>query len=746
MRSITALILIMLTVRSLAGEVELVNEVWIDGSSFYKSISHKKQSTIYFENWDFYAQQFLDDEDYHVALQLNTAFDPLPEDEVALPNLTTLAAISSESILMEYLSFLERFGRTKGINFMVLPDTIGLSNFEKQVLRKARIKSAYYFLDRSFLSREVPETKKEFEGLDHTIPTIWLTTQDHNFSRIRKWSAKKSKRQEGIFVESLKRSIELSFIPAYDLPESLKKDLVRNGVIAIDNFNRLPLKSKELVYLGDDEELKYWLSRYAKVYENTRPGVQRIVDLRGGQQQFGSEDIVLSQQVLEKEVSQLIVPLNYEGIEMDLGKMLFGGLEIKGRHPEAHMIRDHHVITYAESEWEGLSDTFKRKLDSISQHAITNFATPGIQLAVVKNGSMVFDKSYGYYSYDSMKQVESKTLYDLASLTKVIATLPAIAYLVDQGLIALEDSVGKHLPDFVGSNKSSITIKQLLAHQGGLKSYIPFWSMMMDGDRLDAFYYKTPEDEALDRRSYGYEPDPVLLDTLKRYIIKSKLIKNKESYNYSDLGFMILHMIVEKVADQPLDEFLKDKFYGPMGLENLCFNPINQGVIHESITPTEYDERFRDYQVWGEVHDRNAAVFGGVAGHAGLFSNAADLAKMMSMLLNDGVYGGRRYLSAEVLKKFNLRYYDENRRGLGWDKKDGNKDSASPYASDQSFGHTGFTGTMVWADPVEDLIFIFLSNRIYPDANNWRLSDYNTRTEMHNAIYEAIISPAGETK
>ena len=741
MRSVTASILIMSLLNSFAMEEELANEVWIDGSSFYKSISHKKKSTIYFEQWDFYVQQFQDDENYYVALQLDKDFDPLPKDGIRLPDLTAIAALSSEPILNQYLSFLERFGRTQGINYMILPDTSGLSLFEKEVLSTARDKSPFYFLDPTFLSRQVPDSKKEFEGLDVKSPTIWLASQDHNFKRIRKWSSKVEKKGSSTFVTSLRKSIDHEFIPAYDLPFDLKRSLVRKGAIAIDHLQLFPIQSKGLVYIGPDEKLRSWLSRYTTLCDASLEGTQRVIDIREGDRPFKAGDILISNQwVNAQDVSQLIVPMTYEGLEIDVGKMLFGGLEIPGRHQKARPVQARHFMTYATSEWEGLNSTFKKKLDSLSHHAISNYATPGLQVAVVRNGSLVFDKSYGYYSYDSMKRVESGTLYDLASLTKVIATLPAIAYLIDQGEVALEDSISQHLPDFVGSNKSAVTIKQLLAHQGGLKSYIPFWSMMMDGDRLDAFYYKTPADEALDRRSYGYEPDPILLDTLKNYIIKSKLIDKTDTYNYSDLGFMILHMIVEAVSGQPLDLFLREKFYDPMKLRSLSFNPIANGVIHESITPTEYDERFRDYQVWGEVHDRNAAVFGGIAGHAGLFSNATDLAKMMSMLLNGGIYGGKRYLSSAILHQFNTRFFAENRRGLGWDKKDGKRDSASKYASDQSFGHTGFTGTMVWADPQEDLIFVFLSNRIYPDANNRRLNDFNTRTEMHNAIYESIIS------
>jgi CubicO group peptidase (beta-lactamase class C family) len=396
------------------------------------------------------------------------------------------------------------------------------------------------------------------------------------------------------------------------------------------------------------------------------------------------------------------------------------------------------MLGYSPPCLEDVDEEYINSVDEIAAEGIRNYATPGCQLSVVKNGSIVFEKSYGYFTYDSLKAVDRRTIYDLASITKVIATLPSIALLIDQGKIDLDDSISQHLPGFVSSNKSNVTIKQLLAHNGGIRSYIPFWRWAMNGDRLESFYYKTKEDEKQDIRSYGIEFHPAMRDSLTAWITKSDLIKNTENYNYSDLGYMILHLLVESVAEQPFDQFVEENFYQPMGL-NISFNPINKGFSYQTIAPTEFDERYRNEQVWGEVHDRNAHVFGGVAGHAGLFANATDLAKMMYMLTNGGYYAGQQFLKKETLELFNIRYFKNNRRGLGWDKKDWNKDAASSLASDSSFGHTGFTGTMVWADPGTDLIYVFLSNRIYPDSNNDKLMELNIRTEIHDVIYKSIM-------
>ena len=418
--------------------------------------------------------------------------------------------------------------------------------------------------------------------------------------------------------------------------------------------------------------------------------------------------------------------------------MLFGALEISGRAENAKSISIPGVVGYSTFEFEGMYDDVE-EVKEVARKGIEKYAMPGCQLAVVKNGSVVLERSYGHFTYDSLKAVENATLYDLASVTKVIGTLPAIALLIDQGKIHLDDPIGRHLPDFANSNKSHVTIKQLLAHNGGIRSYIPFWRRTMKGDRLNSFYYKTEEDEKNDVRSYNMEYHPSMKDSIKSWITKSDLINNPKKYNYSDLGFMILHMLVEEVSKQPFDQFLEENFYQPMGL-NIGFNPRTKGYSLEYIAPTEYDHLFRDDQVWGEVHDRNAHIFGGVAGHAGLFSNAGDLAKMMYMLSNGGVYDGRQYIRKETLDLFNARYFRNNRRGLGWDKKDWRRDGASYLASDSSFGHTGFTGTMVWADPEEDLIYVFLSNRIYPDSKNEKLMELNIRSEIHDVIYTSIIN------
>ncbi len=742
MRFFASTILVLSSFIMYADGVNYIDEIWLDGSTLSSALPTESKNTIYFSTWDPAIDHLRKTGEHRIAIQLDSSFDPFPFDPVRLPTIAALSAVSSRDVLKDYLDFMENFSRTKGVNYLVLPDTTGRSEFEKEVLETAVATAPHFFVHQGVLRKELPTSKKDFMLHVSKSPQILLAPQNANLRKIERWSSKHLPPEHLAFLAQLETPRAFDMISSEELPNELSTRIFDAGSFAIDAQRRLPLIQQEITYLGANEDLRYWLSKYATVYRGRRDGVPVIVDqLTDDGLEAKPGDLVLTMEKRSAvDITQLVFPLKTINQEVQMAKMLFGAAAIRGRNDLARVLPDMNFLGFSKPELEGLSEQFRRGLDSIGSHAIEHYATPGIQLAVVKNGHLVFERSLGTYTYDSIKPVDHHTIYDVASLTKVMATLPAIGLLLDREQINLDDSVGQYLPDFKGSNKGSATIRQLLAHNAGLKSYVPFWSMVMEGDRLDAFYYKNQEDEANDVRSYGYEPDPIMLDSLRSFIVKSDLIKHPKKYNYSDLGFMMLHLIVEAVTDQSFDHFLASEFYSPMGLTNTSFNPLSHGFDANDIAPTEYDQRFRDQLVWGEVHDRNAAVFGGVSGHAGLFSNASDLAKMMSMYLNGGVYGGKRYLSERVLKLFNTRYFEENRRGLGWDKKDGQLDAASRYASDRSFGHTGFTGTMVWADPDQDLIFVFLSNRIYPDAANNRLSRFNVRTLMHDQLYEAVKS------
>lgn len=363
-----------------------------------------------------------------------------------------------------------------------------------------------------------------------------------------------------------------------------------------------------------------------------------------------------------------------------------------------------------------LNFTVDHSIDSIVQRGIEAQAMPGCQVVVIHNGHKVFDRAYGNLTYDpGSTKVDSQTLYDIASLTKVCATTLAVMKLYEEGKIALDDRLSRHLPYLKGTDKENITVKQALSHCAGLKAYDSLWQQTNNRDSI------------------------LLL------VAKSKLRSNN-NYCYSDFGFMLLADMVERIAGQPLDKYVDSHFYKPMGLTLTMFNPMdNEVVVPAKIAPTENDTlRGGDLgYILGTVHDPNAAAMGGVSGHAGLFSTAGEVAALMQMLLDGGIYHGQRYLNKETIDLFTSRHFAEqgNRRALGFDKqlfKPSSTAQTCPEASQESYGHTGFTGTMLWVDPQYNLVYVFLSNRVHPSSAENKLSKMNIRTDIQSAIYSLI--------
>jgi CubicO group peptidase (beta-lactamase class C family) len=434
-------------------------------------------------------------------------------------------------------------------------------------------------------------------------------------------------------------------------------------------------------------------------------------------------------------------------------QILFGGIAAKGRVPVSAgefesgkgMNTTAIRFSYASPEEVGMNSNTLASVDSIADRAIKNGATPGCQILIVKNQKVIWNKAYGYQTYSKKKAVSSTDIYDLASLTKVVATLPALMKLVDEKKLELDGTLGMYLPELVaGTPYAKITLREMLAHQSGLKSWIPFYINTMENGvpRYDIYSlessstYPTRVAENLYiNKSY---PDSMMK------IIVSKNLNEPGNYKYSDLGYYFLKRIVEKMTGLGLNEYAKQNFYAPLGMTTSGYLPRDNFEL-DQIVPTENDTYFRNQLVHGDVHDPGAAMQGGVGGHAGVFSNAEDLAKIWQMYLNKGTYGGKRYLDSTTVTEFTKCQYclpnnEGNRRAIGFDKpvrgeEGGPTCNCVSYAS---FGHTGFTGTISWVDPEEDLIYIFLSNRIYPTAENKKLITTNVRTDIMEVIYSSI--------
>jgi beta-glucosidase-like glycosyl hydrolase/CubicO group peptidase (beta-lactamase class C family) len=380
------------------------------------------------------------------------------------------------------------------------------------------------------------------------------------------------------------------------------------------------------------------------------------------------------------------------------------------------------------------------KIDDLILEMLAEKATPGGQILVVKNRKVVYEKAFGRQTYDAdSPEVDMETIYDLASITKVAATTLAVMKLEEEGEIDLLQRLDLYLPAAERTRGGRLRLKDMLTHSAGQKSWIPFYQKTMDKNKPSpAYYQKKP--------LMGYQI-PVAANMWLNNSHPAEMIEvilrdrghKQKTYLYSDLGFILLWQMIEAQAGIPLDQFMEENFYASLGLTTLGFNPHKRFPLYQ-IAPTEIDSYFRMQTIRGYVHDMTTAMFGGVSGHAGLFSNAHDLAILFQMLLNGGYYGGQQYLKPETIRKFTTRCSNCNRRGLGFDMKNlkGTSEHISVYASDRTFGHMGFTGTCVWADPVHDLIYIFISNRTYPDMENKALQNGNYRQRIQDVIYQSL--------
>ena len=346
------------------------------------------------------------------------------------------------------------------------------------------------------------------------------------------------------------------------------------------------------------------------------------------------------------------------------------------------------------------------EVDLVINKAIDDHAFPGAEILIWKDGKTIYEKAYGNYTYDPESQkVYPHTLYDLASLTKVIATTTAAMICYDRELFKLEDKVVKYIPEFAVNGKENITIKNLLLHNSGLPAWKKFYGRNLKYDDVINEIYSAGLD-----------------------------YKTGEKTVYSDLGIITLGKIIEKVTGKSLADFCNDEIFIPLGMKSTFFNPVDS--VKKLCAPTEIDDYWRMKTLQGEVHDETSAMLNGIAGHAGLFSNATDIAKVMAVLMNKGKMEQKQFIKQSTIVMFTKRYSEESTRALGWDTKSDSGSSAGDYFSKNSFGHTGFTGTSIWADPERNLFVVFLTNRVYPSRENIKI--LKVRPQLHNAVIKCL--------
>jgi len=407
-------------------------------------------------------------------------------------------------------------------------------------------------------------------------------------------------------------------------------------------------------------------------------------------------------------------------------------------------------LGYGTPEEVGMDTHILDGIDKIMAQAVEDKATPGGQVLVARKGKIVFQKNYGFQTYGRKEKITDKTMYDIASITKVAATVQTLMYLQERNMIDMNNEIGTYLPELKGTDKEHLKLRDILTHQAGLQPFIPFWKRTVKKGELDAnLYHETPEDGFNYKLAENLYANPALADSMWNWVVKAplrKLPRKQQTYDYlySDMGYYLFFRMAENILNKPLEVFLKEEIYAPLGLQSLTYLP-KEKTYYANIAPTEKDVLFRDAVICGAVHDQGAAMVGGVAGHAGLFANAHDLAILMQMNMQMGQYGGTSFFEKQTIPQFSAQQYSGNRRGMGWDKRSGTlAGPTSNYASTATFGHTGFTGTAVWADPENELVYIFLANRTYPNAENTKLLTSNVRTRIHDLIYESIWNFKGQ--
>jgi beta-N-acetylhexosaminidase len=443
---------------------------------------------------------------------------------------------------------------------------------------------------------------------------------------------------------------------------------------------------------------------------------------------------------------------NSEIFQQKTAQTIFGAINAKGilpmkitdQFPRGTGIKTNLLsrLSYGLPEKVGLVSSKLKKIDSVVNEAIKSGVVPGAQILVARKGKVVYHQSFGKTRYEGGDPIQKDHLYDLASLTKILATLPMVMKLEETGKVGLKSTLKQFYPVAKGTNKEDITLLEMLTHYGRLKPWIPFYLYTLDSlnrKPSSRFYSNKPRPNFTTKVIGNLYIRDDYQDSIRKRILDTDLRKRKE-YRYSDLPYYILKDVIEKKFGSSLDLIADRNLYRSIGASNTTFKPLEK-FPRKRIVPSEDDNYFRHQVVQGYVHDMGAAMQGGVGGHAGLFSNANDVAKIMQMYLWDGYYGGKRYFKTGTIDRFNKCYFCEsdNRRGVGFDKPQlVEKGPTCGCVSMKSFGHSGFTGTYTWADPEKEIVYVFLSNRTFPSSENRKLIKEGTRTVVQQLIYEAI--------
>ncbi|MCQ0112295.1 glycoside hydrolase family 3 N-terminal domain-containing protein [Zhouia amylolytica] len=580
----------------------------------------------------------------------------------------------------------------------------------------------------------------------------------------------------------------------------LREEVIENAITVVQNkYGILPIKNlekKKIAYVkfGDDQGAPFLqaMQRYAKVdevsgdnladlLENLKPYNTVIVGFHRSDAtpwkafkftdkekvwlyELGRvKDVVLDVFAKPYALLDLQTLTNLEGIIVSYqnnavaqdksAQVIFGGLTAKGILPVTSnnelpvgtsvVVNNIKRLQYGLPESVGMSSERLKKVDSMAQLTIKSGMSPGLQLLIARDGRVIYNKAFGRHIYGGDRNVKETDLYDLASLTKILATLPVVMKLEEDGVIDFNTRLGQMLPDLQKSNKEDLSLLKVLSHYARLKPWIPFYISTLDSATkkpLPKYYSKDKKGKFDVKVADNMYIRKDLNDSIFKEIKDSDLLSRLQ-YRYSDLGYFLMKRFIEDHYGESLAEITQKQLYQPLGAFHTTFNPLTK-FKKGDIVPTEIDDYFRNQTLQGYVHDMGAAMQGGVGGHAGLFSTANDVAKIMQMYLQNGYYGGDNYFQPTTIDRFNTCYFcpEDVRRGVGFDKPQlGESGPTCGCVSMTSFGHSGFTGTYAWADPDQELVYVFLSNRTYPTMENRKLITEGVRTTIQEYIYEAIV-------
>lgn len=528
-----------------------------------------------------------------------------------------------------------------------------------------------------------------------------------------------------------------------------KLDKLRIAVVTTDNQKYAPFIAQLQRYAEVtavdfqqfDEKTKYFntiivagtaaefSSNYAAMVLQSAVNNKHIVLCR-----FGANDnythVGLNDNNLSHFASILWSPETDASGQENAAMSIFGGLGIT----QGKLLTNQTRLQYTQGRQSGLDiANMSRQIDAIANDAITQHAAPGMMVMAIKDGQVIFEKAYGYHTYEK-KQVNSiHDIYDLASISKIVGTTPVVMHLQETKVINLDSTMGHYLWQAKETNKANIPLRTVLLHEAGFTPFIPFYRSLKPGDlqhTADAQHQVQVADNAYLRNNY-YQ------DVMWPQMLNSA-VKPSGNYVYSDISMYVMKEVAEHETSTPMQEYVQQILYRPIGMKTAGYNPRSRFAKNRMV-PTQNDTVFRKTLLEGFVHDEGAAMAGGVAGHAGLFATANDLAIYGQLLLNRGEYGGAQYFKPETVDLFTSKQSATSRRGLGFDRYDPKPKAEYPskLANSSVFGHTGYTGTCIWVDPKNQFIYIFLSNRVHPQVST-KIYDLNVRSRIQDVIYETI--------